>query len=682
MSNKKKKAHMPVRLNILFFVVFLLFSALILRLGVVQIVQGEEYQKKLDRTVNMTSKQLDAPRGLMYDRFGNVVVANELVFTVTYTSSAITTNNEKIRVAKRLNDFIDVDPSRITARDKKDYWLLTRPDDARALVTREEMTELNNDNRAIYQLQLDRITDKKLAEITDEELEILAIKREFDGYAYSPQRVKVGVTSKEAAPILEHLNELPGVDVEVESKRKYPYGNTFSALVGRTGAIPKEEIDHFLAMGYDRSDEVGTSFLEQQYEDVLRGKKPVSERTFDGSRNIISERKEQGQRGKDLVLTVDMDLQQAVDQIIAQEVERVNGIRGFIDRGSAYVVLMDPHTGEILALSGYDTHGAGNKNDLGVILNGFEMGSAVKGATVLAGFEAGYAKPNTYFHDRPITIGGLKKSSFGGKELGRLNDLTALERSSNVYMFEIGMAFGNYHYHSKRGGGIKDRTIGFNRIRYYFNQFGLGVKTGIDLPEEGTGFNGGVGELGNLLDFTIGQFSTYTPLQMAQYVSTIANGGYRIQPRLVREIREQATNGEYGNVIKQFSPTVLNRVDMTDEQIGRVQEGFRLVVHGRQGTARALANKPYRLAGKTGTAQVSVNGIKGNNHTFVGYAPYDNPEVAFAVIVPGLYIRDSIGRPANSISEKVLDAYFDLKTSRSTNVQPIELDQEDEEDEE
>lgn len=669
MSQKKKKTHMPVRLNILFFVVFLLFSALILRLGVVQIVQGEEYQEKLDQTVNIIAKS-DAPRGIMYDRFGHVVIDNELVLSVTYTSRN-TPNGEKLRVAARLNDFIDVDPDNITERDMKDYWIFTRSEEAHALVTREEMKELENDIMKIYQLQLDRIGEDHLSEITDEEMEVLAIKREFDrGYAHSPQRVKVDVSYEEAARVYEHLSELPGVDILRDSKRNYLYKNTFSAFVGNVGQIPREQIDHYLTKDYDRSDYIGISRLEQQYEDVLRGSKAVVEQVLDGSRNILGEPKETlGQRGKDLVLTIDIGLQKKVEQIVANEVEKVKANRSFLDNGAAYVVLMEPDTGEILAISGYDTERQGNKHDLGVIHDAFEMGSSVKGATVLAGFEAGIAQPNTIFNDRPITIGKQKKSSFGGRALGRLNDLTALERSSNVYMFEIAMAFGNYNYDTKRGGGINDRTKGFNQMRYYFNQFGLGVKTGIDLPAEGVGYNGGVQQLGNLLDFGIGQFDTYTPLQLGQYVSTIANGGYRIQPRLVREIREPSTvDGELGNVIKQFTPKVLNRVDMSDNYIERVQEGFRLVVHGQRGTARALASKPYLLAAKTGTAQVTSDGKKGNNQIFVGYAPYDDPEIAFAVIVPYLKIRDDVGKPALDITEQVLDAYFDLKENRQGEI--------------
>ncbi|WNF37758.1 penicillin-binding protein 2 [Bacillaceae bacterium IKA-2] len=669
MSTKKNKTHMPVRLNILFFIVFLLFSALILRLGVVQIVQGEEYQEKLDRTINKIDK-IEAPRGIMYDRFGNIVVDNELVLSVTYTSRN-TPTREKFRVAARLNDFIEIDTDNITERDMKDYWIFTRPDEARALITREEIQELENDNIKIYHLQLDRIGKDHLGEITNEEMEVLAIKREFDrGYDHTSQRVKVDVSYEEAAKVLEHLSELPGVDILTDSKRNYLYGNTFSAFVGGVGQIPREQIDHYMTRDYGRSDYVGISRLERQFEDVLRGRKAIVEHILDGSQNIIGVPKETlGQRGKDLVLTVDMKLQKEVEKIVASEVGKVKASSSFLDNGSAYVVLMEPETGEILALSGYDTDRPGNNHDLGVIYDAFVMGSAVKGATLLAGFQENIAQPGTVYNDRPLYIrDDPPKSSFGGRALGRMNDLTALERSSNVYMFEIAMAFGNYDYDTERGGGANDAANGFNKMRYYFNQFGLGVKTGIDLPTEATGYSGrGVGFqlLANLMDFSIGQSDTYTPLQMAQYISTIANGGNRIQPRLVREIREPNTiEGELGNVIQQFTPNVLNRVDMSDNYIKRVQDGFRLVVDGRQGTARELATKDYRLAAKTGTSQVTYRGQKGNNQIFVGYAPYDNPEIAFAVIVPHLKIRDDVGRPALDISEQILDTYFELKENR------------------
>ncbi|MCL6617545.1 MAG: penicillin-binding protein, partial [Anoxybacillus ayderensis] len=172
----------------------------------------------------------------------------------------------------------------------------------------------------------------------------------------------------------------------------------------------------------------------------------------------------------------------------------------------------------------------------------------------------------------------------------------------------------------------------------------------------------------------------YTPIQMAQYVSTIANGGYRIQPHVVKEIREPISEkNKMGNVIYSFEPKVLNRVDMKTEYIERVREGFYRVMHGSNGTARAFfANAPYDPAGKTGTAQAFYDGpIKSRrmtstyNLTLVGFAPYNNPEVAFAVVVTWVYQNPRNHYPINNyIGRKILDAYFELKTKRQFGEQP------------
>ncbi|OIJ16104.1 hypothetical protein BKP35_03740 [Anaerobacillus arseniciselenatis] len=684
MSKKKKKTHIPIRLNILFFVVFLLFSALILRLGVVQIVQGEQYQQKLERTVNVIAKN-EAPRGIMYDRNGHAIVENRLVLMLTYTNRNVS-NDEKLRVARRLNELIEVDTSKVTERDMKDYWILTYPEEAVNLVSQEEIAELDNDHMAVYRLQLDRISEEHLEQLSTEDMEIISIKREFDrGFAHTPQRV-TDVTYVEAARVLEHLSELPGVDIIRDAERNYVYGNSFRQIFGNVGSIQRDNVDYYLSRGYYRSDQVGTSQLEQQYEDVLRGEKEVLEHVLDGSGRLIDQPIETpGQRGNDLVLTLDMELQQSVEQIVIEEIDRLRSIDGYVGVPAAYALMLEPHTGEILAMSGFrenNTTGELTSYELGNVYNSFEMGSAVKGATILTGFEAGVVSPGQIINDRTIDIRGTRISSH--TTMGRINDLTALERSSNVYMAEIALALGGT-YNRATNSWSGNIPKGYNIMRYYFNQLGLGIRTGIDLPSEGSGFNGGIQEIGNLAHLSYGQFDTYTPLQTAQYTATIANGGYRIQPRLVREIREPSTvEGELGNVVKQFSPNVLNRVDMNDDYIERVQEGFRLVVHGSQGTARALANNSFKVAGKTGTSQLTFvrdahnnvirdrNGqaIRGNNQIFVGYAPYDNPEVAFVVIVPDLKIDDSrgsigIGRPANTISGNILDAYFGLENDRN-----------------
>lgn len=215
-------------------------------------------------------------------------------------------------------------------------------------------------------------------------------------------------------------------------------------------------------------------------------------------------------------------------------------------------------------------------------------------------------------------------------------------------------------------------------MRNYFHQFGLGTETGIDFPYEELGYVGNDPLAGNLLDLAIGQYDTYTTMQLAQYVSTIANGGYRIEPHFLKEVRTpDPENDGVGPIYKTKDTKVLNRIEM--DNIERVQEGFRRAFQSPGGTASSFfSNKDYNPAGKTGTAENEIweNGVKidTQNLTLVGYAPFDDPEVAFAIVVPHLGNVTGQHPISNRIGERILDAYFELKEKGSIS------DPEDEED--
>ncbi|KYD21717.1 peptidoglycan D,D-transpeptidase FtsI family protein [Geobacillus stearothermophilus] len=690
---RKKRAQVPIRLNILFFFVFLLFSALILRLGVVQIVYGEDYRREVERTQDEIVST-PVPRGKIYDRFGRVIVDNTPQKAITYTRSKTTQPEEILDIARKLAQYIDIPDAeeKVTERDMKDYWILTHPEEAKKKVSEQERKKLADQgltqkeiDKKVYEWTLDRITKQDLAQISKSELEVIAIKHEMEsGYALTPQTVKSkGVTDREYAVVSEHLSELPGVNTTVDWDRKYVYDNTFRSVLGSVTeedeGVPRERLDYFLARDYSRNDRVGKSYLEMQYEEVLHGKKAKVKNVVDKSGRVVSvEEVYPGERGKDLVLTIDAELQQKVEEIIQQEIlaTKRKGRSPLLDR--AFVVMMNPKTGEVLAMAGKLLQdGKFVDFAIGNITSAYTMGSTVKGATVLTGFQTGVLHPNTYIKDEPLYIKGTKpKKSW--KTMGTINELTALKQSSNVYMFKTAIAIGGGVY--RPHAPLRINPEAFTTIRHYFSQFGLGVKTGIDLPNELSGFQG-QGTLGGfLLDLAIGQYDMYTPMQLAQYVSTIANGGYRMKPQLVKEIREPSIDGkEPSRVIKRFEPIVLNRVDMKTEYIERVQEGFRRVMQEPGGTAYSyFASASYKPAGKTGTAQAYYDGpIKSRrndstyNLTLVGYAPYNDPEVSFAVVVPWATQGASDGIN-NRIGRRILDAYFELKAKRMAGepVQP------------
>ncbi|MGA9224858.1 MAG: penicillin-binding protein 2, partial [Mesobacillus sp.] len=539
-------------------------------------------------------------------------------------------------------------------------------------------------------IQLDRITDKHLAELSEKDLEVLAIFRIMNsGYKFTPQVIKnEDVTREEFAAVNENLDMLPGVNATTDWDREYKYNDTFKPVLGRVTTtnegLPADRIDYYMSRGYTRNDRVGKSYLELEYEDVLQGKKEKVINVTDKAGELLEkELVSGGQRGKDLILSLDMDLQIAVEKVIEKELWAAKSSPGTSLLDRAYVVLMDPHTGEILAMAGkrivkdQDTGEKYLEDDaLGNILNTFNVGSVVKGATVLTGYKTGAINSTTRFDDRALEIAGtpIKKSY---NYLGVMNDIDALKKSSNVYMFHTAIRIGKGVYQYKKPLNLEPKV--WDTIRNSFASFGLGIRTGIDLPNEQTGAKGVNYPIGKVLDLVIGQYDTYSTMQLAQYISTIANGGMRMQPRIVKEIREPASNSsQLGPVFMTYPPVVLNEVGMEKEWFNRVHTGFEKVMQEPGGTAyRFFGNAPYSPAGKTGTAEAFYDGplrkkndplVQTMNLSLVGYAPSKNPEIAMAVMVPWAY-QGTVDHRANlKIGRAVLDTYFNMKNLNSASI--------------
>jgi penicillin-binding protein A len=691
-KKKRRRPQVNIRFNLLFSFVFLLFSLLILRLGFVQIVFGDDYKREIERTDEITVHN-PVPRGKMFDRTGKIIVDNTPQNAITYTKFHGVTQEELLEVATRLAKLIEMDDKKVQERDRRDYWIMKNPKRAEAKIKPSEWAswkERKITSSDLYKLQLERISEEELKELTESDLEILAIFREFNsGYALTPQIVKnKNVTAEELAVVSENLQFLPGVDTTTDWERNYLLGDTLKTILGKVSTsdkgLPSERVEYYLARDYSRNDRVGLSYIEEQYEEVLHGQKARVKNITDKMGKvldtiIVSE----GKRGKDLVLTIDMELQLAVERILEEELLKTKTKVGtdLLDR--AFVVLVDPFTGEILTMAGKQivrNPKTGRQELLdfayGTFTTAYSAGSAIKGATILTGYKIGTLHPGDYHYDEPIKIKATpKKASW--RNLGSINDINSLKYSSNVYMFKTAIEIGNGHYEYDQPLNIDVKA--FDTIRESFSQFGLGVRTGIDLPNEQVGFKGLSKKPGFLLDLVIGQYDIYTPMQLAQYVSTIANGGYRIQPHIVKEIREpdQDRNG-LGPIVQEFRPVILNEIGVKEEWLKRVQEGFRRVMQDPGGTAYDyFKNAPYLPAGKTGTAQAMYDGPEMKkykargvlppevmNLSLVAYAPHRNPEVAMAVLVPWAYEGKEDHHANNEIGKRVLDTYFLLKKNR------------------
>ncbi|TVX78720.1 penicillin-binding protein 2 [Peribacillus simplex] len=673
-----------IRLNVFFFVVFLLFVALILRLGVVQIIYGEGYKREVNRTVDEVVTT-PVPRGKIYDRNEEVIVDNIPVNAITYTRMNGTTSEEMVETAKKLARIIDVNLEEIKQRDLKDYWIVTRPDEAKKKIKVSELKDEELTQKDLYDRQIERITSNDLKEITKEELKVATIFRNMNsGYALTPQVIKRNATDEEFAIIGEHLEDLQNVDIFTDWDRYYPHESIFRSVLGNvtssTEGLPSSNLDYFLSRGYNRNERVGKSQLEEYYEDLQHGQKAKIKNVTDKSGNLLeTEILSEGQRGKDLVLSIDFDLQKVVEQVIQDELSRAKGRNRFLDR--AFVVMMNPNTGEILSMAGKQlVHEKGkyvfNDYALGTINSQYEMGSVVKGATILSGLESGVISTETIFKDEKLNLKGTPHKGSYSSLLGTLGIEGALKKSSNVYMFKTVIRMMGKEYYS--GMSLPKTPDAVQDFRNLFSQFGLGIKTGIDLPNESNGLIGkdAYTKPGLFLDLSIGQYDNYTTMQLAQYISTIANGGYRLKPQLVKTIHTPSNTDEIGAVFKAFQPEVLNKITIKDKYLRKVQEGFRQVYQSPGGTAYKYFGgdsrfREFQTAGKTGTAEsfyYDPNTKKSHstyNLTLVGYAPYNKPEIAFSIAVPYL---DTDTDPVNKyIGQKILKAYFDLQKHRESN---------------
>lgn len=685
LKQKKKKSHIPFRLNLLFLIVFFSFIALISRLAYIQLVKGDEFVALVQRTETTTAKK-SVPRGSIYDSQGRILVGNKPKLAINYTRPADVKASTMLEIAKKLTTLISVDASELKERDLKDYWVATNPDKVDSLLTADEKKRIAKENLSTsqtYEMQLEHIPADEL-NYSDAEKQVIAIFTKMNSaYALSTVTLKnEGVTEQEVAKISERLGELRGVDVDSDWDREYPMGDMLKTILGtvsseKTG-LPSDKVKSLLAQGYSLNDRVGTSYLEEQYETVLSGTKTVVKSQTNTKGEVVNTTETYpGKGGSNLVLTIDTEFQKKIEDIATKSVEEMTDPAA--DR--VYIVVMNPKNGDVLGITGkkkkFDEnfHSTGVEDDaLGAINNSFGMGSVVKPATVLSGYMDGaITLDDNTIVDEPIEFEASKPKSSWFNRNGKieLTDLDALERSSNAYMIKLVMKMGGQSKYEK-GGRLNINLSLFDKLREYFAQFGLGVRTGIDLPNEGKGYNGGSADAFAALDFAFGQFDLYTPLQLAQYMSTIANGGTRIAPRLVKEIHETSPSGGIGNLEDVVPTKIMNSIQVSKEILDHIKEGLYRVTHGENGTS-ATTFRTYspQVAGKTGSDEAFYSGPNPaytneavENSTFISYAPYDNPEIVVAVVAP--FFKD--GSPSDyaaKVGKQVYDAYFGKSSSSS-----------------
>ena len=656
---------MNKRINFLGVVIIFVFSIIIFRLFNLIIINGDYYNEKLFSLTYNEVLGSSTPRGRIYDRNMNLLVDNKSVPVIYYKNIYELSSLEEIDYAYNIIKYIDIDYSDLTVANIKDF-LIDRDNNKLDYKIYDYEWDLYNsrrlDDNDIYNLKVSRISDSEIASLSDDDLKVAYIYSIMKkGYYYEDKVIKKdNILDSEIAFISENYESLGGFNIKYNWERVYLYGDTFRSLLGNISNISYEDKDYYLSKGYSLNDVVGSSFIEKQYEDILKGKK--SRYSIVGKELKLIE---EGSRGNDIVLTIDINLQMEVEKIISEELINAKdyGATEYYDH--AYVIIQEPNTGDILAISGKQIVRDGSNYKVYdytqyITSDSMTVGSVVKGASMSVGYKYGAIEIGDKMYDDCIKIYSKPKKCSWSK-LNTINDIDALAYSSNIYQFKTAIKLSGYNYTYNMKLNVSDDV--FYLYRTMFNEYGLGVKTGIDLPYETSGMIGNDLSSDLLLNYTIGQYDTYSVLQLSQYITTIASNGNRIKPRLLK--------GYYiGNDYIKNDSIILNSLSLDSKYLKRIQKGFRAVMS--YGLGKNYMGRVDTPAGKTGTSQsymdTNSDGVVDTatlTNTFVGYAPYENPKMTIAVVSPNIVNVDGYTssrsyankRITRRISEKFFEIY-------------------------
>ena len=651
---RKFNSHsIPIRLNLLFAIVILLFLAIIGRLLYMQVLHKDFYENKL-ASASQTRVTMGSARGEIYDAAGKPLVQNTVKQVVSFTRSNKMTAADLKDISKKLLDYVTVTSPELTDRQMADYYLADTevykktvealPKDKRYDSDGNQLSEselYNNAAESIAVNQLNYSDDEKKA------IYLFSQLNSVENFATGNIQTDP-LTDTQVALIASASKKLPGISISTSWDRKV-LETSLSSIVGTVSSeksgLPAEEVDAYLKKGYSLNDRVGTSYLEKQYEEVLQGKRTIKEIHLDKHGDMESvENIEEGSKGKNIKLTIDLTFQDSVDSLLKSyfNSELANGGARYSE--GVYAVALNPKTGAVLAMSGIKHNletGDLTPDSLGTVTNVFVPGSVVKAATISSGWENGVLSGNQTLTDQPIVFqGSAPINSWYTPYYGSfpVTAVEALEYSSNAYMVQTALGMMGQTYQPNMTVKTNQLESAMGKLRATFSEYGLGASTGIDLPEESTGFIPQKFDLANYLTNAFGQFDNYTPMQLAQYVATIANNGVRLAPHIVEGIYDNNDKGGLGELIQAIDTKEINKVNISESDMAILHQGFYQVSHGTSPltTGRAFSDgATVSISGKTGTAESYVaGGQEANNTNAVAYAPTENPQIAVAVVFP------------------------------------------------
>ena len=595
------------------------------------------YENLLKLNMEKTTLGMQPKRGRILDINNKVLIDNEEVYNIGYHKSLYISIEEEISIASVLSKYVK--NYNLSDVELKHYYLDTNDNGINLISTKEwdlyDKRKLNEDD--IYKMKMIRITPQ-LLNYSEEEKKIIYVYTLMNkGYNYDDKIILHDLTIDEVKEILD-LN-IPNIKEIITYKRVYPYEETIKSILGYIGNITKETKDYYLNKGYSLDDYVGVSGLEEQYESLLKGKKA---KYFINSDNTLSKIEDEV-LGNDLILNIDIDKVLFLEQTLKDELLLARTYKSATYFNHTYALISDPNNGAIIAIVGIKLNDDNTFSDISInaFTESYAMGSIVKGASMSVGYLNDAIDIGKMVKDSCVKLSNeTPKCSY--KYLGYVDDITALKTSSNYYQFitAIKVTGNNYIYNMKFMPTFKD----FELYREIFRKYGLGAKSNIDFPIEYTGIKGEkvAGDL--LLNLSIGQYDTYTPISLISYINTIANYGNRYALRFKKE--------DY----KLF----VDQVPLESKYYDRITEGLYEVFHG--GTASYYVKDSLNAVGKTGTSETFIdtdnNGIIDKsiiNNSLVFYYPKEKPKYSIAILAPYITTSDTNYPFTAKVSRKITD---------------------------
>ncbi len=672
---RKFNSHsIPIRLNLLFSIVILLFMTIIGRLLYMQILNKDFYEKKL-ASASQTKVTTSSARGEIYDASGKPLVENTLKQVVSFTRSNKMTATDLKEIAKKLLTYVSISSPNLTERQLADYYLADPEIYKKTVEALPSEKRLDSDGNRLSESELynnavDSVPTSQLNYTEDEKKEIYLFSQLNAVGNFATGTIATDpLNDSQVAVIASISKEMPGISISTSWDRKV-LETSLSSIVGSVSSekagLPAEEAEAYLKKGYSLNDRVGTSYLEKQYEETLQGKRSVKEIHLDKYGNMESvDTIEEGSKGNNIKLTIDLAFQDSVDALLKSYFNSELGNGGAKYSEGVYAVALNPKTGAVLSMSGlkHDLKtGELTPDSLGTVTNVFVPGSVVKAATISSGWENGVLSGNQTLTDQPIVFQGSApiyswyKLAYGSFPITAVE---ALEYSSNAYMVQTALGIMGQTYQPNMFVLTNNLESAMGKLRSTFAEYGLGASTGIDLPDESTGFIPKEYNFANYITNAFGQFDNYTPMQLAQYVATIANDGVRVAPRIVEGIYGNNDKGGLGELIQAIDTKEINKVNISESDMAILHQGFYQVSHGTSPltTGRAFSDgATVSISGKTGTAESYVEGgQEANNTNAVAYAPSDNPQIAVAVVFPhNTNLTNGVGP---SIARDIINLY-------------------------